>query len=169
MDKTMNAEKVLANVNSCIAELEKMHGTASWKLDYNRFHIRGYGYNAPVEFKIRAVYDELSIFDWWPETLSMSRLKQMKQFLETAIKYGYKGYVCFKVGSSGCANGMWAHKNESTDGYSPDGEVLYRSFTPDYVTWDAQLADGKWVGETYLSHKKYTDRKLNDIKRYIGE
>ena len=56
--------------------------------------------------KIRDVYDELSIFDWWPETLPISRMKQMQSFLKNAIRLGFTGYVCFKVGASGCANGM---------------------------------------------------------------
>lgn len=59
----------------------------------------------------------------------------MEKFLKEAIKLGYKGYVCFKVGATGCANGMWAHKEESLDGYSPDGDFLYKSFTPAYNYW----------------------------------
>ena len=106
--------------------------------------------------KIRDVCDELSIFDWWDETLTISRMKQMRTFLKNAIRLGFTGYVCFKVGASGCANGMWAHKESSTDGYSPDGDVLYRSFTPDYTYWSAQI-NGKWIpcidGEAYNSCK----------------
>ena len=62
--------------------------------------------------EIRQVYDDLSIFDWWPERLTITHMKQMRTFLREAIKLGYDGYVCFKVGASGCANGMWAHKEE---------------------------------------------------------
>ena len=94
--------------------------------------------------KICDVYDKLSIFDWWPETLPISRMKQMQSFLKNAIRLGFTGYVCFKVGASGCANGMWAHKESSTDGYSPDGDALYRSFTPDYAYWSAKI-NGKWI------------------------
>jgi hypothetical protein len=54
---------------------------------------------------------------------------------------GFRGYVCFKVGASYCANGMWCHKDVSTDGYSPDGDFIYRSFTPDYTEWDAMIND----------------------------
>ena len=79
-------------------------------------------------FKISAVFDELSIFDWWNDTLSINQLKQMRTFLQQAIKLGFTGYVCFKVGASGCSHGMWAHKSESTDGYSPDGDCLFHSF-----------------------------------------
>ena len=89
--------------------------------------------------RIDVVYDDLSIFDWWPEKLTVSHMKQMRTFLKEAIKLGFTGYVCFKVGASGCANGMWAHKEESTDGYSPDGDFLYRSFTPDYTNWQAKI------------------------------
>lgn len=94
------------------------------------------------------VYDELSIFDWWPKRLTVSHMKQMRSFLKEAIKLGYTGYVCFKVGASGCANGMWAHKAETTDGYSPKGDAIYRSFTPDYTYW-SYCKDEKWLPEGY--------------------
>lgn len=97
---------------------------------------------------IRLVYDELSIFDWWPERLTQTHLKQMRTFLKEAIKLGYTGYVCFKVGASGCANGMWAHKEQGKvkDGYvySPDGDALYRSFTPDYTYYSFRKND-QWL------------------------
>ena len=102
-----------------------------------------------VKMPIRLVYDELSIFDWWPENLTVSHLKQMRSFLREAIKLGYTGYVCFKVGASGCANGMWAYKEDGKSDekgyvYSPDGEAIYRSFTPDYTYWSF-YKDGKWI------------------------
>ena len=168
MDKTMNAEKVLANVNACIEELVEANKKASWTLEYKRYHRRGWGDKVTTSLKINAVYDELSIFDWWPETLSVSNLKQMKAFLETAIKLGYKGYVCFKVGASGCANGMWAHKNESTDGYSPEGEFLYRSFTPEYTAWDARLADGSMVYDKCDDEKTRYRLPLSFVKKFIA-
>lgn len=93
---------------------------------------------------IRRVYDNFSIFDWWPEKLNMSHLKQMRTFLKTAKELGYTGYCCFKVGASGCANGMWAHKELSKDGYSPDGACLYRSFSPDYTYWQVTNDNGEW-------------------------
>ena len=90
---------------------------------------------------IRSVYDDLSIFDWFTERLSVTQMKQMRTFLKEAIKLGYTGYVCFKVGAHYCANGMWAHKEESTDGHSPKGDFLYRSFSPDYTYWEAKIND----------------------------
>ena len=114
--------------------------------------------------KIRDVYDELSIFDWWPETLPISRMKQMQSFLKNAIRLGFTGYVCFKVGASGCANGMWAHKELSTNGYSPDGDVLYRRFSPDYTYWSAKI-NGNWIpaidGKAYDSCK--TVKELENL------
>ncbi|MBR4378254.1 MAG: hypothetical protein IKP50_05200 [Bacilli bacterium] len=89
--------------------------------------------------RIDVVYDDLSIFDWWPEKLTVSHMKQMRTFLKEAIKLGYTGYVCFKVGTHCCANGMWAHKEETKNGYSPDGDFIYRSFTPDYTNWQAKI------------------------------
>ena len=102
--------------------------------------------------KIIDVCDELSIFDWWNDYLSLSQLKQMETFLKTACELGYNGYVCFKVGARGCSHGMWAHKNESTNDYSPDGEVLFHSFRSGDNYWDCLLPSGKWMGN---SENKY--------------
>ena len=100
------------------------------------------GCSVPIE----AVYDDLSIFDWWPNTLTVSHMKQMRTFLKLAIELGYDGYVCFKVGAAGCANGMWAHKVPTTTGYSPDGDAIYRSFTPSYTYYSACVG-GEWIPE----------------------
>lgn len=118
--KHLNAEPVLAELDSLINQ------GSSWPMTL--------------------VYKRLSIFDWWPNRLTIRHMKQMRTFLKEAIKLGYKGYVCFKVGASGCANGMWAHKTETTNGYSPDGDAIYRSFTPDYTYWSF-CKDGKWLPE----------------------
>lgn len=96
------------------------------------------------KYRIADVCDDLSIFDWWNDYIGSSKLNQMKSFLKLAIKLGYDGYVCFKVGAHCCANGMWAYKKESTTGYSPDGDYIYRSFTPDYTCYEANIN-----GKTY--------------------
>lgn len=142
----MNAEKVLE-----VVEALRVIGKSSYKMD--------------------DVYKELSIFDWWVNTLSQTRLKQMSDFLHKAIELGYRGYVCFKVGVAGCANGMWAHKNESSNGYSPDGEVLYRSFTTDYTSWDAQLADGSWVSSHLKEEREdvYRNLPFKVVKKFVTE
>lgn len=129
MEKGMNAKEVLANVVAMIADGEAYNAE-------NRRNRR---------WRIYCVCNELSIFDWWNEYLSVSQLKEMRRFLETAITMGYTGYVCFKVGAKYCANGMWAHKQESEDGYSPDGECLYHSFVSGANDWDVKLADGTWL------------------------
>ena len=117
--------------------------------------------------EIRDVCDELSIFDWWPDDLPVSRMKQMKTFLKNAIRLGFTGYVCFKVGASGCANGMWAHKESSTDGYSPNGDVLYRSFTPDYTYWSAKI-NGKWIPDDKM--KTYDSCKtVKELEKLLKE
>lgn len=119
-------------------------------------------YSRP-SLSIKKTYAELSIFDWWKDNLSITDLKNMKHFLETAIAMGYDGYVCFKVGAKYCANGMWAHKDLSTDGYSPDGDFIYRSFTPEYVEWDAEV-DGE-----LLSHKfEQSGFTLRELKKILG-
>lgn len=132
MKNGMNAKEVLANVVAMIAEGE----------EYNAQNKR---WGLKMRWRIYDVCDRLSIFDWWNEYLSVSQLKQMRKFLETAITMGYTGYVCFKVGAAGCSNGMWAHKQESEDGYSPDGECLYHSFVSGANDWDVKLADGTWL------------------------
>lgn len=102
-----------------------------------------------IKYSIAAVCEELSIFDWWNEFLSVSQLKQMQNFLKVAERLGYNGYVCFKVGAKGCSHGMWAYKKESTDGYSPDGECLWHSFRSGDNDWDVRLADGDWLHDKY--------------------
>lgn len=164
--KTLNTAEVLENVQKCITELEEADKVATWKLDHKRFY-RQYGSKVATVFNTDAVYKELNIFDWWKETISKTTLKEMESFLKTAIKMGYTGYACFKVGASGCANGMWANKEESIDGYSPDGECIYRSFTPDYVCWDAQLKNGAWAHD--VIDKKYDKTTLADVKKVIAE
>lgn len=98
--------------------------------------------------KIAENYNFLSIFDWWKDYLSPTNLKDMRKFLKEAIKLGYTGYVCFKVGVTGCANGMWAYREETTDGYAPNGvEFLYKSFTPAYEYWDVTFSDDTRLSE----------------------
>ena len=165
-----NAQNVLEEINKHIAELETVDGT-DW--DYRRIRrtalrrVRGeswhWEYKSFYAFKISAVHSELSIFDWWNETLSMSQLKQMKKFVETAIKLGFNGYVCFKVGATGCAHGMWAHKEESTDGYSPDGDTLYHSFRSEDNYWDMEL-NGKWLREIITDAEDRYQFKLKEVK-----
>ena len=125
--KKYNAEAVLVEVNKMIEEYSD-EAEKSWS-----GKTKGY--------LMDKIYDRLSIFDWWVSHLSLSKLKDMKKFLEVAIKLGFKGYVCFKVGATGCSNGMWAHKAESTDGYSPKGDCIYKSFTPAYNYWQIQKDD----------------------------
>lgn len=126
-------------------------------------------------YSMERVSKQLSIFDWFVYELSQTRLKEMRSFLKTAIKLGYTGYVCFKVGATGCANGMWAYKALSENGYSPDGECLYRSFTPAYTSWDAQLKDGTWAHDIYINEHKEDGEahshnfSLAEVKKYIEQ
>ena len=114
-----------------------------------------------ARWRIDSVYDDLAIFDWWPEYLSISKLKQMKAFLQQAIKLGFDKYCCFKVGASGCANGMWASDAPTTDGYSPSNcKTIYHSFTPDYSYWDVDLGTG------------FTDQQfktIGEVRNYIKD
>lgn len=176
--KKNNTLEVLANVNKLIAELEGLNGTGKYGrtyeetrgiVNYSRHKaIRwNYRYNTrKFAFKIDDIYDEVSIFDWWGDTLSMTQLKQMKNFLETAHKLGFDGYVCFKVGASGCSHGMWAHKEESTDGYSPDGDVLFHSFRCGDNYWDVCLNDAWMHDKVEDSHHNYRFT-LKEVKTAI--
>ena len=156
-----NAASVLEEVNQLIAEYEnKKAEIDSRRYSYWETKPRMKGY------KTDDVYKRLSIFDWWVETISYSHLLKMRAFLREAIKLGFRGYVCFKVGASGCANGMWAHTAESTDGYSPNNcDILYHSFTPDYSCWDF-CKDGKWATTHETWDKIKTAKQME--KLYFG-
>ena len=163
-----NVAAVLEAVKNCMTELEAVKTERYYNLDSKRFDRRGWGANETKQFKIGAVYDELSIFDWWNETLSMSQLKQMKKFLETALNLGFTGYACFKVGAAGCSHGMWAYKNETTDGYSPDGDVLHHSFRSGDNYYDMQLGD-KWMSELLPGCEKGRYQfTLKEVKQVLG-
>lgn len=154
MRKGLNAQEVLFEVEAKIEYLEK------WQDEYKN----GITWEKP-RFKIDDVFEELSIFDWWTDYLSLAQLKDMRKFLKEAIKLGYTGYVCFKVGATGCANGMWAHKEESKTGYSPDGECLYKSFTPAYNYWQVKTAEGKWI-----PNDKYDSIKtIKQLEEYLNK
>lgn len=137
--------------------MDKQRNTAAEVLK----RVEEYLDNPLRRFPINKVCNDLSIFDWWPEYLTKSKLKEMRQFLKEAIKLGYTGYVCFKVGATGCANGMWANTElETDDGYSPsDCPCLYRSFTPAYRYWDVTDTEGNWEWEG--KYKDDKDRRTN--------
>ncbi len=147
--KKYNAEAVLKEVNILIDE-------------YPTKAKKAWTYGKTLGYEMRDVYDRLSIFDWWVEYLSLTRLKDMKKFLETAIQLGYTGYVCFKVGASGCANGMWAHKKESTDGYSPEGDSIYKSFTPAYNYWQIKKND-EWFPDNDNYNSIKTVKQVKEL------
>lgn len=145
----MNAREVLVNVEKFMKESEEYKAqSGSYK-----------------KFRIWDICRDLGIFDWWHEELSYSQLKQMKSFLKTAISLGFEGYACFKVGASGCANGMWVSKAESLDGYSPKGACIYHSFVSDYSTWDLCDNKEKWLNDIF---RKY-EFTLNEVKQYIED
>ena len=95
----LTAREILSNVNDAIKQAE----------EYKAMFCRN------PKLYISDVYEKLSIFDWWNETLSVSQLKQMKKFLETVILLGFDGYACFKVGAKYCSHGMWAYREKSTE------------------------------------------------------
>lgn len=113
--------------------------------------------------RIEKVYDRMGIFDWWHDYLSLSQLKQMRSFCKTAIKYGYTGYVCFKVGAAGCAHGMWANKRESTNGYSPDGAELFHSFRNGDNYWGIKNDDEVWYEREPGVFTELSTKELKEV------
>jgi hypothetical protein len=156
--KGLNANEVLDNINKCMAELEELKG--KYPLTDYRYIRKGWGSDATYSFRMRAVCKELSIFDWWNDKLSLSQLKQMAAFVKTAIKLGFTGYVCFKVGAVGCSHGMWAAKEESLDGWSPKCDTLFHSFRCDENYWDVCL-NNEW--------QRRCDLSLKDVKNIIAK
>ena len=157
--KKYNAQPVLEQVEKYIRILEMKHNTHyKWSRNY--------------KLTMWECCRDLSIFDWWVDDLSLTRLKQMRTFLKEAIKLGYTGYVCFKVGVAGCANGMWAHKLPTTDGYSPKCDFLYRSFTTNYTYWDITYEGEEWEKDrlSYKVGKEYDALKTaGDLERALAE
>lgn len=161
----MNANEALKNVNILISDLED--ATKNNWCDYKRMTY--VGWSGKKAYRIGKIYGEVGIFDWWNENLSLSQLKQMRNFLTTAIKLGYTGYVCFKVGASGCSHGMWAHKKESTTGYSPDGACLFHSFRSGDNYWDACDDNEVWLHDKYATEENSCpDFTLAQIKKYTA-
>jgi hypothetical protein len=145
----MKTQEILKNVDAYITTTESIKAKS--------------GYTK--KWEIRKHCDQLGIFDWWNETLSLSQLKQMKKFLETAIEMGYTGYACFKVGAKYCSHGMWANKNESTNGHSPAGATIYHSFRSGENYWDACLEDGTWLHDA----KEGYEFTLSEVKQFVAE
>ena len=123
-------------------------------------------------YKMRDICNKLSIFDWFCDKLSHNQLLKMRSFLKTAIKLGYTGYVCFKVGRKGSASGMLAYMAESTDGYSPTNcNTLYRSFDGSDAYWEVSDMNGSYSwnydnDEDRIKH--YRDIKtIKQLKEFI--
>lgn len=128
--------KAINNARDVLDKIEK-YLAAIGAGDEKSFDLRGAGFDHE-----RRVCDELSVFDWWgSDRIGKTKLKAMRSFIKLALKLGYEGYVCFKIGATGCANGMWAHRAESYNDYAPKGAYLYRSFTPDYVCYSFYSED----------------------------
>lgn len=113
--------------------------------------------NKHMRIPIDTCYKGLSVFDWFKNNLTRTDLNNMLDFCSLAAALGFNGYVCFKVGASGCANGMWAHKELSTDGFSPKGDFIYRSFTPDETYYAIKDGGTIYPEEPYNAWKNKTD------------
>lgn len=152
-------------VSSVLVEVENLLEAIRDRKESIPRYMSGRPFYSVTPYKVRDVCNRLSIFDWWKETLSESNLKDMRTFLKEALKLGFTGYVCFKVGATGCANGMWAYKELSTTGYSPDCDHLYRSFTPEYTLWQFSKNNVTYPdGEDYDSVKT-----IRDLEKLFGK
>lgn len=144
------AEKILANIEEVLADME------AEKAEWPALRVRRYTYR---------VAKDLSIFDWFQDELSIAQVKQMRSFVKSAISAGYRGYVCFKVGSVGTSSGMWAYTVPTTTGYSPDGPCLYRSFQSRLNWWDAFDGSGWLTTRTGKTRGEFV--RFTDIKKYL--
>lgn len=152
-------------VSSVLTEAEKLLSSISERKSRVPKLSNGRPLYTVTPYRVQDVWKRLSIFDWFKETLSESNLKDMRTFLKEAVKLGYTGYVCFKVGATGYANGMWAYKELSKDGYSPDGDFLYRSFTPEYTYWALHID-----GVNYPSGEKFDSvSTIRDLEKLFHE
>lgn len=169
MKKGLNASEVLANVEAMLMDA----ATSKVKVrDWSCYAYIRYRY-VNKRWLIDDVYKDLSIFDWWNDYLSVSQLRQMRDFLKAAIKRGFTGFACFKVGAKYCANGMWVHTKESEDGLSPDGSRIYHSFTPEHSYWDVCDESGKWIARTDRKDKYGYDigyqHTLKEVDAFLAE
>ena len=141
-------ESILKNVDNYVAQMDAYRQT----------------YKRNSTLYIREVCSDIAIFDWFKPQLSYNRLKEMQMFLRVAMGYDFKGYVCFKVGSAGTANGMWAYKEETTNGFSPEGVTLYRSFsTEDKPYWRIQAKNKVWYPERDAYNSIHTRKDLDNL------
>lgn len=110
------------------------------------------------DFTIEFAYEPLNIFDWFRDTLTRKDINDMIEFLQNAIELGYTGYVCFKVGDSDTASGMWARKPNN------EGCFLYHTFSPDcdYYTVYSKKENGS---------VKYSNdfKTITEVRNYIEE
>lgn len=120
--------------------------------------------------RIANVCDKLSIGDWFKTDLLKTNLEEMKKFLLEAESLGFDGHCEFCVGTKDSRNGMWAFKCESTNGYAPTGDYIYKSFSPAQNYWDIVIGrdilndlEGVSVALEYGEQHSYND--LNTINK----
>lgn len=163
LDLTSNKEELSMDKLNTVTALNEVETLIDWAGDVAEWQDKEKepAYYKPGKgYKVDDVYKRLSIFDWWNDHLSVSQLKDMRTFLREALKLGFTGYVCFKVGATGCANGMWAYVNQTEDGFSPDGPFIYKSFTPEYSEWSAYDGRGNKLDMP-------TFKTIRELENYI--
>ena len=132
----MKANQVLENVKDIIKEMDGIIPSPQTGRIVRKGSRRA--------VNLRKTYQELSVFDWWEDTVSKKQLKEMESFLKQAIKFGYTGHVEFKVGAKGCSHGMWAYRVENPHDNSDNPECLFHSFRPGDNYYSVKLDNG-WI------------------------
>lgn len=144
------AEEVLKNVNKMLTEAEyykKHNGKIKWYLDSLK------------------ICEDLSIWKYQDRIMTVSKLKEMKKFLENAIKLGFTGHAFFLVGKKGYGHGMWVYKNYHP--YNKINECLYHSFVNGKNYYNYIDKEGKYLGDK-ISGKTYRrEFTLKEIEQEI--
>jgi len=90
--------------------------------------------------------------------VTKTMLKEMKKFLEKAIKFGFYGDVKFSIGYD---NGMYASTRVTQEACDEGQLILYRNFDSRYKYW--QLRTGRRI----IGVNCTTEKEIKDlIKKY---
>lgn len=150
-------KEVLFHVNKMLNYMETKEGLTEEEK-------RMYEYT-PSRWGRREYFDcyynqnRLGIETYKRNQLTKTMLKDMKMFLDEAVKYGFLGDVRFR---NGARDGMWASSRTGSEEEKKGETVLYHTFNSDYSYWKIFNDKGKDLTNGGLNTK-------NDLKRFIRE
>lgn len=144
----MLAYECLNTVNKLLDALEgKIELTQKEKGTYGYYNNTWTGKKYYSRYSVKN-YINLTGTDRSQVTKTM--LKEMKKFLEKAIKFGFIGDVKFRIGYD---NGMYASTRVTQEGYDEGQLILYHNFGSERKYW--QLRTGrKIIGEDCTKEKE---------------